>query len=122
MNIFRKPVILLVLVLLAFLLFGANKLLKMARNIGQSMRILKSEVKEMKSDSNGSEQTKATEESGNEKEESAVEGNVIPDSENAAKPGSEEQRSKYLVAESMTSTDHGSSSKSKGRSKGSRSA
>ncbi|HIY86022.1 MAG TPA: twin-arginine translocase TatA/TatE family subunit [Candidatus Yaniella excrementavium] len=94
MNIFRNPVILLVLVLLAFLLFGANKLPKMARNMGQSMRILKSEVKEMKSDSKGSENTKTTEESGNEKEESAVEGTVIPDSENAANPGSEEQRSK----------------------------
>lgn len=94
MNIFRNPVILLVLVLLAFLLFGANKLPKMARNMGQSMRILKSEVKEMKSDSKGSENTKTTEESGNEKEESAVEGTVMPDSENAANPGSEEQRSK----------------------------
>ena len=62
--------------------------------MGQSMRILKSEVKEMKSDSKGSENTKTTEESGNEKEESAVEGTVIPDSENAANPGSEEQRSK----------------------------
>ena len=50
MQIFRNPVILLVLIPLAFLLFGANKLPKMARNLGQSMRILKSEVKEMKTD------------------------------------------------------------------------
>lgn len=94
MNIFRNPVILLVLVLLAFLLFGANKLPKMARNMGQSMRILKSEVKEMKSDGKGAESAKAAKNSDAEDDESAVEGTVIPQSENSANSDSEEQRSK----------------------------
>jgi sec-independent protein translocase protein TatA len=77
MNIFRNPVILLVLVLLAFLLFGANKLPKMARNLGQSMRILKSEVKEMKTDGkNGKDEKKSTEE-----DTEAVEGTVISNGE-----------------------------------------
>jgi sec-independent protein translocase protein TatA len=35
------------------LLFGAKKLPDAARSLGQSMRIFKSEVKEMKSDSKG---------------------------------------------------------------------
>lgn len=94
MNIFRNPVILLVLVLLAFLLFGANKLPKMARNMGQSMRILKSEVNEMKSDGKGAESAKATKNSDAEDDESPVEGTVIPQSENSANSDSEEQRSK----------------------------
>lgn len=94
MNIFRNPVILLVLVLLAFLLFGANKLPKMARNMGQSMRILKSEVKEMKSDGKGTEKGKAAEKSDAEDDESPVEGTVIPQSETSANSDSEEQPSK----------------------------
>lgn len=94
MNIFRNPVILLVLVLLAFLLFGANKLPKMARNMGQSMRILKSEVKEMKAEGKDTENSKATENSDAENGGSPVEGTVIPETETSANSDSEEQPSK----------------------------
>lgn len=41
---------LVVIIVLAILLFGAPKLPQMARNLGQSMRIFKSEVKQMKDD------------------------------------------------------------------------
>jgi len=89
MNIFRNPVILLVLILLAFLLFGANKLPKMARNMGQSMRILKSEVKEMKSEGKTTKQDTTQTEDDTE----AVEGTVISNGENSANSSSKEQSS-----------------------------
>lgn len=93
MQIFRNPVILLVLVLLAFLLFGANKLPKMARNMGQSMRILKSEVKEMKSDSKDAKQEQTSKDS--KADDSApVEGTLISQEDDSANPNSEEQPSK----------------------------
>lgn len=94
MNPFRNPGMILILVILAFLLFGANKLPKMARNMGQSMRILKSEVKEMKSDGTKDKKGKAKAESNAEDDTEAVDGTVISDSETPAKPDSEEQPSK----------------------------
>lgn len=90
MNIFRNPVILLVLILLAFLLFGANKLPKMARNMGQSMRILKSEVKEMKSEGKDQEPSKNVAED----DTTAVEGTIISNGETPTNPDSTEQPSK----------------------------
>ena len=89
MNIFRNPVILLVLVLLAFLLFGANKLPKMARNLGQSMRILKPEVKEMKTEGKNGKHDKTQPEDDTE----AVEGTVISNGENQPGTTSKEQPS-----------------------------
>lgn len=89
MNIFRNPVILLVLVLLAFLLFGANKLPRMARNLGQSMRILKSEVKEMKTEGKEGKQDKTSVEDDTE----AVEGTVISTGETTAGSTSKEHPS-----------------------------
>ncbi len=47
-NFFDNPVLLLVLVLVILLVFGANKLPGAARSLGRSMRIFKSEVKEMR--------------------------------------------------------------------------
>lgn len=44
---------LVIIVLLAVLLFAAPKLPAMARNLGQSMRIFSSEVKEMRNDGKG---------------------------------------------------------------------
>lgn len=89
MNIFRNPVILLVLVLLAFLLFGANKLPRMARNLGQSMRILKSEVKEMKTEGKNGKHDKTQ----SEDDAEAVEGTVISNGENPSNSSSKEQPS-----------------------------
>lgn len=89
MQIFRNPVILLVLILLAFLLFGANKLPKMARNLGQSMRILKSEVKEMKTDGKDDKQHKSS----TADDVEAVEGTVISTGETDAKERSKGQPS-----------------------------
>lgn len=88
MQIFRNPVILLVLILLAFLLFGANKLPKMARNLGQSMRILKSEVKEMKQDGKEGKNTKTAQNTAADDIE-AVEGTVISNGETSANQANE---------------------------------
>lgn len=45
-----KPWHIIVLVLLVLLLFGAGKLPSLARNLGKSMRIFKSEVEELRGD------------------------------------------------------------------------
>lgn len=45
----------LILVLIVLLVFGASKLPNAARSLGRSMRIFKSEMDEMKTDSNGNE-------------------------------------------------------------------
>lgn len=50
MRIFDNPMVLVLLLLVILLLFGAPKLPGMARSLGQSLRIFKSEVKEMKED------------------------------------------------------------------------
>ena len=49
-NFFDNPLLLLVLVLLIVVIFGAKRLPDAARSLGRSMRIFKSEVKEMKED------------------------------------------------------------------------
>lgn len=49
-NLFDNPILLLVLVLLIVVVFGAKRLPDAARSLGRSMRIFKTEVKEMKED------------------------------------------------------------------------
>lgn len=49
-RLFDNPVMLIVLLIIIILLFGAPKLPGMARSLGQSMRIFKSEVDGMKKD------------------------------------------------------------------------
>ena len=49
-RIFENPAVLIVLIIVVVLLFAAPKLPGMARSLGQSMRIIRSEVKEMKND------------------------------------------------------------------------
>ncbi len=49
-RIFDSPWQLLILVLILVLLFGAKRLPDAARGLGRSLRILKSEVKEMQDD------------------------------------------------------------------------
>ena len=49
-QLFSHPATIIVVILLIVLLFGAPKLPGMARSLGQSMRIFKSEVEGMKSD------------------------------------------------------------------------
>lgn len=66
---------LVIIIAIALLLFAAPKLPAMARNLGQSMRIFKSEVKQMKDDGSGSSQDAAdTKDSA---DSDAVEGRIV---------------------------------------------
>lgn len=49
-NLASHPGSVALLILIVVLLFGANKLPMLARNLGQSMRILKSEVRTLQDD------------------------------------------------------------------------
>lgn len=49
-KLFDSPLPIIIIIIVALLLFGAPKLPGMARSIGQSLRIFKSEVKQMKDD------------------------------------------------------------------------
>src|SRR5699024_12637386 len=55
MGFFRNPWAIVLLIVLVILLFGANKLPGLARNMGKSMRIFKSEVEELRGEDRGSE-------------------------------------------------------------------
>ncbi len=50
MNILRHPATIIVLVLLVLLLFGSKRLPDMARSVGQSLKIFKKEVKDLRED------------------------------------------------------------------------
>jgi sec-independent protein translocase protein TatA len=58
-NLFDNPWVLIILVVLVIALFGSKRLPDAARGLGRSMRIFKSEVKEMKNDGKDGE-TKAS--------------------------------------------------------------
>ena len=49
-NLFDNPLLLIVLLLIIVLVFGAKRLPDAARSVGRSMRIFKSEVKELRDD------------------------------------------------------------------------
>ncbi|MCG2622149.1 Sec-independent protein translocase subunit TatA [Arthrobacter sp. I2-34] len=49
-RLFESPTTIIILVIVVILLFGAPKLPGLARSVGQSLRIFKSEVKQMKDD------------------------------------------------------------------------
>ena len=51
MGLLRHPMFIVVLFVLVILLFGSSKLPDLARSVGQSMKILKKDVKDMRSDS-----------------------------------------------------------------------
>lgn len=50
-NVVDNPLLLIVLVLIIVLVFGANKLPGAARSLGRSLRIFKSEVRQMNDES-----------------------------------------------------------------------
>ncbi|PNI09578.1 Sec-independent protein translocase TatA [Arthrobacter sp. AFG7.2] len=74
-RLFDGPWPIVIIIVVALLLFAAPKLPAMARSLGQSMRIIKSEVKEMKNDG----KTEPTDPSG------PVEGTIV--NHPKAKPG-----------------------------------
>lgn len=58
-RLFESPVHLLILLLVIVLLFGAKRLPDAARGIGRSLRIFKSEIKEMQDDGKPAQGTQA---------------------------------------------------------------
>ncbi len=81
-RLFDSPVHLLILLLVIVMLFGAKRLPDAARGLGRSMRILKSEVRDMKDDDAA--EPRRTE---------AVEGRVISkETGSAAEPSPHDQR------------------------------
>ena len=83
---------LVIIVLLAVLLFAAPKLPTMARNLGQSMRIFKSEVKEMKDDGKDSK---------GENESTIVDGETVRESGTSTSTGTNGS----TAADSTTNSD-----------------
>jgi TatA/E family protein of Tat protein translocase len=57
----REPSHILILLLVVLVLFGAKRLPDSARSLGTSMRIFKSEIKEMKQDDKKSDNDESTE-------------------------------------------------------------
>ena len=78
MNLFREPSHFVVLLLLLVLLFGWKKLPDIARSVGRSMRIFKSEVSEMKNDGTQAKASPAASDT--------VPGDVMPPSAPAGSP------------------------------------
>ncbi|WP_313821201.1 Sec-independent protein translocase subunit TatA [Citricoccus sp.] len=71
---------LVIIIAIVLLLFAAPKLPAMARNLGQSMRIFKSEVKQMKDDGTGKKDAQDTADSAdgqNAEGSDAVEGRIV---------------------------------------------
>jgi TatA/E family protein of Tat protein translocase len=57
----REPSHILILLIVVLVLFGAKRLPDSARSLGKSMRIFKSEIKEMKQDDKKSDNDESTE-------------------------------------------------------------
>lgn len=74
-RLFDSPWPIVIIIVVALLLFAAPKLPGMARSLGQSMRILRSEVKEMRGE-DGKSTSSSSSSSGS--AEGPVEGKVIP--------------------------------------------
>lgn len=68
---------LVIIIAIALLLFAAPKLPAMARNLGQSMRIFKSEVKQMKDEGSGSSRDSGSGSAEDAAETEAVEGRIV---------------------------------------------
>ncbi|MGV1009120.1 MAG: Sec-independent protein translocase subunit TatA [Dermatophilaceae bacterium] len=79
MNLFREPWHLFVLLVLLVLLFGWKRLPDMARSVGRSMRIFKSEMSEMKNDGSAAKPAPAASDT--------VPGDVVPPASTAGQPG-----------------------------------
>lgn len=54
MGIFRNPAVLITLILLVVLLFGAKRLPDVARSVGSSLKIFKKEIKDLGDDDSAS--------------------------------------------------------------------
>lgn len=78
-RLFDSPVHLLILLLVIVVLFGAKRLPDAARGLGRSMRILKTEVRDMKDDDDGRA-------SGQPGQSGTVEGRVITGEQRADQP------------------------------------
>lgn len=80
-NLFNSPAQLLIVLLVILLLFGASRLPNTARQLGRSMRIFKSEMKEMQSEGSKDAKSKKADEDDDESVSriEALEGRVVDD-------------------------------------------
>lgn len=76
-RLFESPWAITIIIIVVLLLFAAPKLPGMARSLGQSMRIIKSEVKEMKND--GKEDTASPAPKASPAPEAPFEGKIVND-------------------------------------------
>jgi sec-independent protein translocase protein TatA len=82
MGFLREPSHILILLLVVVVLFGSRRLPDAARGLGRSMRIFKSEVKQMKDDDVTDERPHAE---GERRPEPPIEGRVLRDEEQRAR-------------------------------------
>lgn len=95
-RLFDSPLTIILILVVILLLFGAPKLPGMARSLGQSMRIFKSEVKEMKNDHDDDNVT--------------VNGQPVADGQNISRPqGSSDNLNNGSAAQGHASTQSTSS-------------
>src|SRR5699024_1231249 len=87
MGFFRNPWAIVLLIVLVILLFGANKLPGLARNMGKSMRIFKSEVEELRGEDRGSEDGEDEDERPARSDRPREERRAVPGGEPAARAG-----------------------------------
>lgn len=81
-----------IIAVLIILLFGAPKLPKLAKSMGQSMRIFNSEVKTMRTENDKGGKGPASAEQDEEKDQPAVEGRVISPEQRSETEPREEHR------------------------------
>lgn len=70
-NLARNPLLLLLLVLIVVVVFGANRLPGAARSLGRSLRIFKSEVRQMQDEGETTTKPKSA--------ETPIEGRIVDD-------------------------------------------
>ena len=76
-NLADNPLLLILLVLIVVLVFGANRLPGAARSLGRSMRIFKAEVRDMKDDDRPDSSSRTSQSHGSQSHSAPLEGRVV---------------------------------------------
>ena len=76
-NLADNPLLLILLVLIVVLVFGANRLPGAARSLGRSMRIFKAEVRDMKDDDRSDSSSRSSQSHGSQSPSAPLDGRVV---------------------------------------------